>query len=564
MMKLIHRTLSTALSTALVMLIGFSGVSSTALAVAPSDSPLSITVTVTHSEDTEGKTADRVYFEVNLSPSPLMLMVEPPSQSRLEGEEIIYTYTAVSTANGPDSYTLSVQSQSLTNVDGSIGSFVVTPNTLTLGATAASGSVAAGTLEIPVLSDGDADNSINGIEAGDLVFIHGQAHTVDVVEDQPLEETSVIHLTEAHDSTINVGDMISEAKTFELAINGVDILDKAQDALVGMTVTGASDTDAAAVAMHDTQTIVYAPIPASTEYWVRNVTNPNGEGDAGYATADQSYYGTGGQVKASAGDELEYIIVQSAGNTGDLNDVVIRSTMPLFTTYIGNSTHLNGEVQADASEDPAQSLLIAGIDIGLIVRNGQANVTFRVTIPESDQGGQNQGQQRKPQGQGQGQLQTVTFDPPPIPSGAAMRTNYQEGNVLFTGSFSHGGTQNEGRASNSSTGILEMLSGSTLRIEMADSSLFTLKSVDLAEYSTVFADQTKTVTFIGYTEDGSGLPMQSFTTDGLIDSIGGIDDFETFNFPAHYSETAAFGGLKYVLVNTNGFAMDNLTVQSVP
>ena len=147
-----------------------------------------------------------------------------------------------------------------------------------------------------------------------------------------------------------------------------------------MTVTGRSDTDIDAMALHDTQTIVFAPIPASTEYWVRNVTNPNGEGDAGYATADQSYYGTGGQVKASAGDELEYIIVQSAGNTGDLNDVVIRSTMPLFTTYIGNSTYLNGEVQPDASEDPAKSLLIAGYQVGPIGRNGEANVPFRVIV----------------------------------------------------------------------------------------------------------------------------------------------------------------------------------------
>jgi hypothetical protein len=201
--------------------------------------------------------------------------------------------------------------------------------------------------------------------------------------------------------------MISEAKTFELAIDGVAILDEAEDALVGMTVTGTSVTDAAAVAMHDTQTIVFAPIPASTEYWVRNVTNPNGEGDAGYATADQSYYGTDGQVKASAEDELEYIIVQKAGNTGDLNDVVIRSTMPLFTTYIENTTYLNGQEQADPPADPAESALIAGLDVGTIARNSQVNVTFQVivdAIPESDQGGQDKGQTP---GQNQGQQGTT-------------------------------------------------------------------------------------------------------------------------------------------------------------
>jgi hypothetical protein len=95
---------------------------------------------------------------------------------------------------------------------------------------------------------------------------------------------------------------------------------------------------------------------------------------------------------------LEYIIVQTAGNTGDLNNVVVTSTMPLFTTYIGNTTILNGQQQADASEDPAQSALIGGLAAGTIVRNGKAEVTFRVIVdaigePEIQQTGTNQGQQ---------------------------------------------------------------------------------------------------------------------------------------------------------------------------
>ena len=53
--------------------------------------------------------------------------------------------------------------------------------------------------------------------------------------------------------------------------------------------------------------------------------------------------------------------------------------MPLFTTYIGNTTFLNGAQQADAS-DTAQSALIAGLDVGTIVRNGKAEATFRVIV----------------------------------------------------------------------------------------------------------------------------------------------------------------------------------------
>ena len=295
-MKRFHNALTSFVTAVLVMLIGFSGVSNPALAVAPSNSPLSISVTVTHSEDQEGVLAERVYFEVNLSPSPLMLMAEPPTQQRLEGEEIVYQYTAVSTANGPDNYTLSVSPTSLDNVSGSLGSFTLSPNTLSLGVTAASGSVAVGVLEIPVPSDGVSDGSINGIGAGDTVVIHGQKHTVDVVEDEPLEEISVIWLNEAHDSVINVGDLISEAATFELVVSGVTIADLENDATVGILLTASSQTDTDQYIQDETLTTVYAPIPAETQYFVRNVTDPNGEGDPAYSTGDQSYYGTGGQM----------------------------------------------------------------------------------------------------------------------------------------------------------------------------------------------------------------------------------------------------------------------------
>ncbi len=409
-MKRLHNTATPFVAAALVMLMGLSGVSSTALAVAPSGSPLSIDVTVTHSDDTVGTEADRVYFEVNLSPSPLQL-TSPPDQARLQGEDIVYPYTAVSTANGPDNYFLFLTSVFPENTDGAPTAILrnldgAVISSLTLGATAASGSMAVSQLGtwIPVPSDGVADNSINGIEAGDTVYVHGQVHSVASVEDDGTSASIV--LAEEHGSTINVGDMISEGASFELVVSGVTIADLENDATVGVLITATSEADNDQSTQDETLTTVYAPIPASTEYWVRNVTNPNGEGDAGYATADESYYGTGGQVKASAGDELEYIIVQSAGNTGDLNDVVITATMPMFTTYVGNSTHLNGELQADASDNPAQSALSgrweARLNVGTIAKNGQANMTFRVIVddmPESGQGGRDQGQQGKPQGE---------------------------------------------------------------------------------------------------------------------------------------------------------------------
>jgi hypothetical protein len=154
------------------------------------------------------------------------------------------------------------------------------------------------------------------------------------------------------------------------------------------------------------------------------------------------------------------------------------------------------------------------------------------------------------------QAAMVTFDPPPIIGGGRMESSYQEEGVLFTGTFAHYSTLVSGSASNDSSGIMKLLYGSSMRIEMANSSLFSLNSIDLSEYSDVFI-QPKTITFTGY-YSGGGFTTQSFLTDGLFDSVGGIDDFETFIF------SSSFNNLEYVDVNTVVFAMDNLSVQAVP
>ena len=148
----------------------------------------------------------------------------------------------------------------------------------------------------------------------------------------------------------------------------------------------------------------------------------------------------------------------------------------------------------------------------------------------------------------------ITFDPAPIPGGSTPKTSYIESGVLFSGSFVHSSSLLSGQASNSSSGYLSFLHGSSLRFEMNDSSLFDLGSIDLSEYSTVFI-APKTVTFTGYYSSGATI-SQSFTTDGLFDSVGGINDFETFTFGS------GFSNLSYVETSTNIFAMDNLEINA--
>ena len=106
------------------------------------------------------------------------------------------------------------------------------------------------------------------------------------------------------------------------------------------------------------------------------------------------------------------------------------------------------------------------------------------------------------------------------------------------------------------TTYLQAPLGSTLMIRLTSASPFDLISVDLAEYSTVVPDAV-TVHFVGYRFDGS-IVTQDFTTDGIIDGTGPLQDFQTFQFGPEFS------GLSRVEIPTFGWSLDNLVVVPEP
>lgn len=148
------------------------------------------------------------------------------------------------------------------------------------------------------------------------------------------------------------------------------------------------------------------------------------------------------------------------------------------------------------------------------------------------------------------------FDSPPFISGSRLETSYVEQGVSLTGFFGHGGTLNSGRASNSSRGLIELPGRGFIRVETVSGDPFSLGSIDLSEYSTLFANQPASVSFTGYLF-GGGTVSTTFITDGVIDSIGGVDDFETFRFGTEFSN------LLYLETNSFGYALDNLELNVV-
>lgn len=155
----------------------------------------------------------------------------------------------------------------------------------------------------------------------------------------------------------------------------------------------------------------------------------------------------------------------------------------------------------------------------------------------------------------------VTFDgPPTVPVGnQGGAHSYNESGFVFSGINDNGFTRNGGGISGypeDGSAYLQALLLEGLVFRAANNMPFGLVSVDLAEYSTVF-QEPKTVQFIGYYADGSTVTT-SFTTDGIIDGTGPLQDFQTFLFP--YKE---WSGLQRVEIPNFGWSLDNLVV-SVP
>lgn len=91
-----------------------------------------------------------------------------------------------------------------------------------------------------------------------------------------------------------------------------------------------------------------------------------------------------------------------------------------------------------------------------------------------------------------------------------------------------------------------------LTVSRSNGALFSAKRIDLSEYSTAVAYHMTNIVIRGYKKDGS-LVEARFATDGVMDGFGGLDDFETFNFPNYFVDLVR-------LDFPTMFAMDNLVL----
>ena len=157
------------------------------------------------------------------------------------------------------------------------------------------------------------------------------------------------------------------------------------------------------------------------------------------------------------------------------------------------------------------------------------------------------------------QAEAIEFDPPLIPGGAKRVDEWLEQGMRFTGpnGFSQYDSGRDMCPDNGSA-YLHFANGpkQTLMFKFVDSTPFALVSVDLAEYSTHFAEPMN-IRFDCHKTDGT-VQTTNFGVDGVIDGPGGILDFETFAFDPEFTDIVR------VDVPTTTYSMDNLVFTRLP
>jgi uncharacterized repeat protein (TIGR01451 family) len=322
-------------------------------------------------------TVNYVYAKVTLS--------APSDQFTDPNTAIGYSYTITSNANGPDTYNLT-KTLPLTEVgiSGSTAAFSNTGGSITsviLGATTAAAAAASGTAVITVPNDAASNTSINGIEAGDIVVIGGNPYTVLSIVDNggTVVGTSTITLTTNLTTSVLAGDPIYERQNFTMTVTPGTV---ASGAITDPTIT--VTTNATSVGLpslgattDDTITTIHI-----AKLGVVKTVSPNGT----------TYYDTATAPKFITGNTIWYKVVVTNNGSSNATSVTLTDPVPAYTTYVSNSTTLNGKtVLGDGSTSP---LLGAGLLVdddnpvrvagnvasGILHSAGVATVIFKVTV----------------------------------------------------------------------------------------------------------------------------------------------------------------------------------------
>lgn len=381
-----------ALVALLALGLGLTGLSATASANTGAGTVI-LNVAQVDYQDASGTTS---YSATSSASVTVQLVAAPPSittpadQTVGSGTAATYTYTVTATTNGSDTYDLAAAFTATANLDGA-ETAVPSAATVTLGASVITAQPAADQIVIPAgsganlaLNDiiviGGVDYQISNITVGTVAsHTNNTAATTTVGVTTAEVPITITVIANAAGSNLppafagaEVGTVAGEQQSFTVDITGTTAAAGDGTGTVDVTVT--SQTDNGQVAT-DTTTTTYQANFVSILKVVRNVTTAGAFGATAIGVPTNT---------------LEYQITMTNTSAANATSVTLTDAVPAYTSYVANSTLLNGITVAG---DGAVSPLVAGLVVdddgargagvaatGIIGPGNSAVVLFRVTI----------------------------------------------------------------------------------------------------------------------------------------------------------------------------------------
>lgn len=320
-----------------------------------------------------------------------------------------YTFTVTGNSNGSDSFTLSLSSTDV-NTAGAPGiSFLFggSPVTsITLGGSVTSAASGVGVLYIPA-------GTQSNLAVGDVIKVGGNLYTISAVSNgTPATTNSFTGVTTAEVPSsltltplgaapaisaglVPAGTQIGEQLTLiQRVVASAPATASPATHTLSFTATSTATDLANNPVVYDStadgKSSVTTVTPATTSLikLVRNVLRPTGNalGSGPTLCNGNTYYTSG--VVAKTLDTLEYCLRATVPpGSPNLTGAAITDDVPAFTSYVANSTSLNGTLVADETGTTPMATANAGMAVnspgepaGEVAAGESAVIVFRATV----------------------------------------------------------------------------------------------------------------------------------------------------------------------------------------
>ena len=310
------------------------------------------------------------------------------------GESATLVYTITSNSNGSDHYNFAATSNNV--AVGAPGSLNVAPAAgLTLAASivvaATNTGANTGDISIPAgseigFSNGDTVRvTVSGTEylylvtnvvPGTIAQTSGNVTTPEVYSTVTLQSIDGAPAISA--ANVLPGAQVGEVETFTVTLDAGTLTNPGTPGEHEITVTvTTSETDEDGDVVTETNNTGKVTVLSGTAILIKEVRN---------ITTSSAWFNSSSATTliAKSGEVLEYRLTVSPIPSETVTGAVLQDSIPSYTTYVADSTTLNGAAVADVA---GVTPLVAGLSVntasgaaGVLVDGESAVVLFRVTV----------------------------------------------------------------------------------------------------------------------------------------------------------------------------------------